>query len=711
MRTKIFLMILICFLISVSLFSCTRGVAVNDNPVVYGKIGLSGYIQKGPFTQGSSVTIYELDDNFASTGISYPTETIDDFGSFETKSKIKTNFVEIHTNGFYFNEVKGELSAADITLRTLSSLKEKVNINILTTLERERLKYLQEKENKNFVSAQKQAEEEILKIFKIKSEYLPEGKISTFDSMDVSKIGDSNAVLLAISCILQGKKEVADLSVLISKIITDIKEDGAINQEKLIEELNQNAVIISGEFDENKYLGLVSIRNNIENYYKGLGLKKVIIPNFEDYIDSDNDGLINKYDVVQLFPKGNVGGNLAIGESVLTIDWSDSGIKDAKYIVELAKDKDFKNIIESGKNLTSSKYVVKAVLNENTPYFWRVAIIIDGKQQEWAGVEKFNIISNLWVELTPKIESEGFTERIGHGMVYTEKGKAIIFGGHDGKNFREDTWEYDINKNTWTKLQTKIENAKSIARSAFGMVYVGNGQIIVFGGYDGQNYLNETLKFDINTKTWTVLNPEFKPEKIRRRSIPAMTYVGNDKVILSGGAYEYWGIKDTWEYDVKKNVWTDLNPKYVGGEMDDRNDYSIVYTNNDKVIMFGGFYSGTNFDETWEYDVKKNVWTKLTTTSTGGEFKGRSGYSLVYADNGKVVMFGGYDLNTHYIQTWVYDIKNSVWTKKSKAENYPTPKVINYSRLAYFGEGKVILFGGSDGYVRYDDTWLYYVGQ
>ncbi len=64
-----------------------------------------GFVQKGPFISGSSITIQELDNKLDPTGISYQTETIDDFGSFSIGSKIKTKYVEIIATGYYFNEV------------------------------------------------------------------------------------------------------------------------------------------------------------------------------------------------------------------------------------------------------------------------------------------------------------------------------------------------------------------------------------------------------------------------------------------------------------------------------------------------------------------------------------------------------------------------------------------------------------------------------
>ena len=82
-------------------------------------------MQKGQFIQGSVVTIQELNERLQPTGKSYQTQILDDMGSFELTSDIDSRYVEIIAEGFYFNEVTGNLSDAPLTLRSLSDLQWK----------------------------------------------------------------------------------------------------------------------------------------------------------------------------------------------------------------------------------------------------------------------------------------------------------------------------------------------------------------------------------------------------------------------------------------------------------------------------------------------------------------------------------------------------------------------------------------------------------
>jgi len=253
----------------------------DDDSVTDGKFKIAGFVQKGPFVQGSEITIAEIDSELVPIGTSYTTSTEDDFGSFDIRREMSTNFVEVTSSGFYFNEVEGKLSAAAISFRVVADLTEgkPVNINILTTIERERIKVLIN-DGKTFEEARAQAETEILAVFNIKG-----FETSNFQEMDISKEGDSNAILLAISAVLQQGNTEAELSELISKIAQDIKLDGKLDASNQITKIIENG----------KALDLAAVRTNLEARYEDLGLA-LTIPKFEDFVDSDGDGLINRFD-------------------------------------------------------------------------------------------------------------------------------------------------------------------------------------------------------------------------------------------------------------------------------------------------------------------------------------------------------------------------------------------------------------------------------
>lgn len=242
-----------------------------DEPTIISKELVSGVIQKGPFINGSSISLYELSETLIPSGSSYNTQIVDDKGTFEFKNiSLASNFVKLKADGYYFNEISGKKSVSQITLYALVDISDKssVNVNILTHLEYQRVEYLVSK-GSAFKDAKAQAEAEILKIFSLSKK-----DIKTSESLNISGTGDDNAILLALSVILQGYRSEADLIDLLAGITSDIKEDGVINNQNLGTLLINDA----------KLLDLAAVRSNMEKQYSTTD-NNAVIPEFEKYVD------------------------------------------------------------------------------------------------------------------------------------------------------------------------------------------------------------------------------------------------------------------------------------------------------------------------------------------------------------------------------------------------------------------------------------------
>lgn len=235
-------------------------------------VTISGKVQKGPYIQGTEITVRELDSSMIPTGNTF-TGTIDDnTGSFSIKGTLTYKIVELSALGYYFNEVSGSLSNATLTLSALSDLTDSssVNVNLMTHLEKKRVEYLIDNSKMTFAAAKTQAQTEILKIFNIENVTL-----GNSETLDISKSGDGNAALLAISAILQSNKTEAELTELLSTINTDIRTDGTMDST-----ITKATLVAAMEYVKPLQS---TIRSNIETRYNTLGLS-VSIPSFETYI-------------------------------------------------------------------------------------------------------------------------------------------------------------------------------------------------------------------------------------------------------------------------------------------------------------------------------------------------------------------------------------------------------------------------------------------
>ncbi|WP_342644527.1 hypothetical protein [Mucilaginibacter sp. CSA2-8R] len=191
---------------------------------------ISGRIEKGAFTKGSLVSLYEMDSTLTQTGRSFNTTISDNFGSFSLKvQNLKGKFCRAVADGFYFNEVAGQNSLSKISLTGLIKVNSSatMNINVLTHLERPRVEYLI-KQGKTFDEAKTQAVTEVLKVFGIENSGIKKAE-------DLNLIGSAkrNKILLSISSILLGFRTDSELMEILTDISQDLETDGILSEKFL----------------------------------------------------------------------------------------------------------------------------------------------------------------------------------------------------------------------------------------------------------------------------------------------------------------------------------------------------------------------------------------------------------------------------------------------------------------------------------------------
>ena len=231
---------------------------------------VSGVSQKGPFVVGSQVTLHELDgESFDLSGRIFVNKIKNDKGEFEVSYKdLSSNYVLLIAEGYYRNEVTGKKSVSPITLNALSDLTDRktVNVNILTHLEFERVKYLTMSKGIEYGKAKAQAEKEILETFGIS---FKDG--SSAEDLNIFGDSENDGALLALSVLMQGTSAEGDFSERLSLVAQDLEEDGTIDDEQVLAEIA----------DEVALMDLGKVRKNIEDWKLSS-----TVPDFEKFVET-----------------------------------------------------------------------------------------------------------------------------------------------------------------------------------------------------------------------------------------------------------------------------------------------------------------------------------------------------------------------------------------------------------------------------------------
>lgn len=238
-----------------------------------------GKVEKGPMIRGSHVEMRTLDEYMIPTGNSY-TATIDNnLGDFNYGAlKMNSPYAKLTADGYFFNEVDGELSEGTIKLDAIVDLKDNstINVNVLTHLKSKRIHHLVTTEGLTFKEANEQAQEELLAQFGLQKYASEDASQFSLTSGD-----DASGALIAISSLVLTDRSDAEIVEYLSILSNEFGTEGAFSQET-------KKKIQSGKNYLNARLDRIS--ENIKNRYQELGLE-VKVKNLAYYFDWDNDGI------------------------------------------------------------------------------------------------------------------------------------------------------------------------------------------------------------------------------------------------------------------------------------------------------------------------------------------------------------------------------------------------------------------------------------
>lgn len=240
---------------------------------------VKGKVEKGPLVSGSTVEMRTLDKDMTPTGASYTTTIENNTGDFTYGSlKMNSPYAKLTADGYFFNEVDGELSTSTIKLNAIVDLSDNstINVNIVTHLKSLRIVYLVTSKGISFAEANKQAQKELMTAFALQD-------FGTKDASQYSIIAgdDAAGALIAISSYILSDRSEAEIVEFLSKLTNEFSSTGTFT-DSTKEQLKKTKYYLNGKLED--------INQNIVNRYKELGYN-VSVKDLAYYFDWDNDGI------------------------------------------------------------------------------------------------------------------------------------------------------------------------------------------------------------------------------------------------------------------------------------------------------------------------------------------------------------------------------------------------------------------------------------
>jgi hypothetical protein len=298
-------------------------------------------------------------------------------------------------------------------------------------------------------------------------------------------------------------------------------------------------------------------------------------------------------------------------------------------------------------NPSTDSWTATSTTNAPSARFGPTAVWTGTEMIVWGGTSGFPNYFNTGGRYNPSTDSWTATSttsapsgRSSHTAVWTGD-EMIVWGGNDCGSFgcdRNTGGRYNPGTDTWTATSTT--NAP-VGRSRHAAVWA-DSEMIVWGGFDGNNGLNTGGRYNPSTNSWTSTSTTNAPPA---RDLPTAIWTGspfNEMIVWggglggptnTGGVYNP-GI-DTWE------------PTSMTNAPAARWSHTAVWTGSEMIVWGGTIGFPNSLNTGGRYNPSTNSWMATSTTNAPDA---RDGHTAVWTGS-EMIVWGGVAADSSYLNT------------------------------------------------------------
>jgi N-acetylneuraminic acid mutarotase len=234
--------------------------------------------------------------------------------------------------------------------------------------------------------------------------------------------------------------------------------------------------------------------------------------------------------------------------------------------------------------------------------------------------------------------------------------------------------EPDVTSATWTATGPMINSGG--AKTA---TLLKDGRVLVVGGQQTDGYLDDAELFDPRTGMWTATGSMNQP-----RSWHAATLLPDGTVLVTGGQCDCGdssvGLGSAELYDPESGSWTAAAPMLHGRAL-----HTSMLLQDGRVLVFGGFNNEGNEGSAELYDPGSDRWT-----ATGSMIESHDFQMFVQLADGRVLVAGGWTRGHQFASAQVYDPETGRWTATGSML-----ETRDSGTATLLQDGRVLVAGGS----------------
>jgi N-acetylneuraminic acid mutarotase len=289
--------------------------------------------------------------------------------------------------------------------------------------------------------------------------------------------------------------------------------------------------------------------------------------------------------------------------------------------------------------------------------------------------------SGTW---TKKLQFRGApSARLGQSVVWTGS-EMIVWGGYNGSNEVNDGYRYNPSTDTWGQIA-----ASPLAiRSKHTAVWTGS-EMIVWGGKNGNTYYSDGARYNPATNTWATMSTASGP---LGRAYHAAVWTGKYMVITGGSDATPTYFADIYGYNPVTDTW-----EFHGGTGYPGRDLATMVWSGDNVIVFGGHNASGAVAGGFMFSPITFGYTTLPVLSLAQRYN----HSAVWTGTDMIV-WGGYSGSNDTNNGYSYNEASNKWTALSAS-----PLAVRDSHAAVWTGSEMIVWGGRTGSTYYNDGARY----
>jgi N-acetylneuraminic acid mutarotase len=208
----------------------------------------------------------------------------------------------------------------------------------------------------------------------------------------------------------------------------------------------------------------------------------------------------------------------------------------------------------------------------------------------------FNTETYTWKRTSP---DRTFPEaRAGHTMTMFPSGKCVVFGGHSKSDrFFNSVHIFNYADMTWKKIE-RVDGDVPTPRGGHSAVAY-NGELIVFGGFDGKKHFNDIHVLNLEQGVWRKVAVNGIPPT--GRSGHTATMIDDKHLMVVGGCQNTLFLNDVHILQLETMTW--VQPNVAGQALRARFRHTVTLVGRNQMLIFGGSSSGVLYNDLGALDV------------------------------------------------------------------------------------------------------------